>query len=158
MQGIAKALLVSLMAAICIVLFINMIFFFPWYMTLISETYGLSQAAANDNYIKQSYYDDTLDRLRNRPIFRDKPWKITITVANSDNRNAVGYDDEDLYSSYDLHHDLKPYRQRGHPVTVTIEAVYPLSITLWGRKYEQELPASFSLTVVGLKHYKDLDL
>ncbi|HOA97866.1 MAG TPA: hypothetical protein PKK29_08850, partial [Acetivibrio saccincola] len=51
----------------------------------------------------------------------------------------------------------KPYRQRGKPVTVEIRAVYPLSITLWGKEYERELPVSFSITTTGLKHYKDLD-
>jgi hypothetical protein len=51
----------------------------------------------------------------------------------------------------------KPYRQRGEPLTVEIKAVYPFSITLWGKKLEREIPVQFSMSTTGLKHYKDLD-
>ncbi len=155
MQGFAKAVLAAILVSICIMLFTNMVFFFPWYMTLITETFNLSQIAASDNYIKQSYHDDSLDRIKDRPIFRDKASFIDITAINSDGDDAVGRDDESYYE--DLGEYDKPYRQRGEPVTVEISAVYPLSITLWGTKYEKELPVSFSITSVGLKHYKDLD-
>ena len=155
MQGIAKAVLIAILVSICLLLFVNLVFFFPWYMTLVTETFNLSQAAASDNYIKQSYYDDTLERLKNRPIFRDKPDKIVITVKNSDDYTAVGDNDETIYA--ELTELEKPYRQRGNSVSIKVEAVYPLSITLWGNKVEQEIPVSFSLTTIGLKHYKDLE-
>lgn len=155
MQGLAKGVLVTILVSISMLLFVNFVYFFPWYATLVTEAYHLSQAAANDNYLKQSYYDDALDRLRDRPIFRDKRDKIAIKVSNADNRSAVGGDDETLYESY-AEWD-KPYRQRGEPVTVTIEAVYPLSVTLWGKKYEREVPVSFTIKTTGLKHYKDLE-
>ncbi|MDD2234880.1 MAG: hypothetical protein PHV03_08275 [Desulfitobacteriaceae bacterium] len=155
MQGIAKAILISILVTICIMLFSNMIFFFPWYMTLVTETFNLSQVAANDNYIKQSYYDDALDRLQNRPIFRDKPYDITIKATNDSGYFAVGDDDETIY--LDLTEIEKPYRQRGRPIEVKVSAVYPFSITLWGKKLERELPVNFLLTTTGLKHYKDLE-
>ena len=47
--------------------------------------------------------------------------------------------------------------QRGETLTVTISAVYPLQVTLWGRLVEKEIPLSFTFKAVGLKHYKDLD-
>lgn len=158
MQGIAKAVLITILVSICILLFVNLVFFFPWYMTLVTETFNLSQAAANDNYIKQSYYDDTLARLKDRPIFEDKAGDIVITVKNASGYTAVGNDYEEIYENESLIELDKPYRQRGKPITIEIEAVYPLSITLWGNKVEKEIPVSFSLTAVGLRHYKDLPI
>ncbi|KKC49193.1 hypothetical protein VE23_22265 [Paenibacillus sp. D9] len=154
MRGIAKALLATMLVSVAIMLFTNLVFFFPWYTTLIVETFNLSQVAAGDNYVKRSYYDDALDRLKNRPIYREKANDIKLTVVNADDYDAVGSDDE---ASYENATEIqKPYRQRGKPVKVTLSAVYPLSITVWGRKIEEEVPVSFSLTTVGLKHYKDL--
>ncbi|MCJ8011824.1 hypothetical protein MUG84_08720 [Paenibacillus sp. KQZ6P-2] len=155
MRGLAKSVLVAILVSVCIMMFTNLVFFFPWYMTLVVETFNLSQAAASDNYIKQSYYDDALDRMRNRPIYRDKAEDIRIAVTNESGYSAIGGDDEEAYAA--LTEWEKPYRQRGKSVTVTVSAVYPLKVTLWGKKYEQEIPASFSLTTIGLKHYKDLD-
>lgn len=156
MQGIAKAILTTIVVTICLMLFINLVFFFPWYMTLVTETFNLSQVAASDNYIKQEYYDDALDRLKDRPIFREKADRIVITVTNDSGYTAVGDNDETVYEY--VTELEKPYRQMGRPVKVEVKAVYPLSITLWGKKLERELPVSFSLTTIGLKHYKDLEL
>lgn len=155
MQGVAKALLITIIVSVCIMLFTNLVFFFPWYMTLVVETFNMSQIAASDNYIKQSYYDDAMERLSDRPIFREKAEDIEIIVTNNSGGRAVGRDDESYYEG--LSENQKPYRQRGKPVTVEIRAVYPLSVTLWGKEYERELPVSFSITTTGLKHYKDLD-
>jgi|BioPla2DNA2_1021312.scaffolds.fasta_scaffold139958_3 hypothetical protein len=76
MQGVAKAVLISILVLACILLFINMIFFFPWYMAIVVESFNLSQAAANYNYIKQLF---------------------------------------------------KPYRQRGSPVSIKVEAVVEIA-------------------------------
>ena len=156
MQGMAKAVLISILVSVCILLFVNLVFFFPWYMTLVIETFNLSQVAANDNYIKQSYYDDALERLKDRPIFRDKADKIVISAINEGECTAVGDNDETTYE--ELTELQKPYRQRGEPVTVEVSAVYPVSITIWGNKVETDIPVSFSLTAIGLKHYKDLEM
>lgn len=155
MAGIARAVLVTIIVSICLLLFINLALFFPWYITLITETFHLSQVVASDNYLKESYYDDALDRLQERPIFRDKRHAIKISVKNADQYDAIGYNDETFY--IDRAKFEKPYRQRGEPINVEISAVYPLTITLWGEKYEQEIPISFSMTTTGLKHYKDLE-
>lgn len=154
MRTFAKSILVSILAAICVLLFSNLVYFFPWYMTLVVETFNVSQVVASDNYLKQTYHDDALDRLRERPIFAQKADQIQIEAENEDGNSVVGYDDAAYYE--DLPENDKPYRQRGEPVKVTIHAVYPLHIELWGERYEQEIPVSFSLTATGLKHYKDL--
>lgn len=155
MRGVAKSFLVAIVVAASIMVFTNLVFFFPWYMTLVIETFNLSQVAAGDNYIKQSYYDDALKRLKERPIYREHPDQIEIEAVNEDNGRAIGNDDETVYATAtELE---KPYRQRGEPVTVTVRAVYPLSVRLWGEELRTEIPVSFSLTSVGLKHYKDLE-
>lgn len=154
MQAFAKSILISILVSVCILMFTNLIFFFPWYMALVVETFNLSQIAAADNYVKQSYYTDTLDRLKERPIFEKKPEKIKITVTNKAGASAIGVDNENWY--FDLAEVNKPYRQRGEPIVVRIDAVYPLSITVWGEEIEREIEVSFSLQTTGLKHYKDL--
>jgi len=159
MQGVAKAVLVAIIVSICFLLFLNFALFFPWYSTLVIETFNLSQIAAKDNYVKQSYYENALENLKERPIYKDKSDKIEIEIMNSDYREAVGFDDESIYTNEDYGYSDwdKPYRQRGEPITVTIKAVYPFTVTLWGKKYEREFPVEFSLQTIGLKHYKDLD-
>ena len=155
MQGIAKSVLITILVSICFLLFTNLIFFFSWYSTLILETFNLTQVAASDNYIKQDYYEDALDRLQDRPIFREKANDIAIKALNDSGFSAIGDNDEIIYET--APEMDKPYRQRGQPIEVEISAVYPLTVTLWGKQFEQEIPVSFSLTTSGLKHYKDLD-
>ncbi|WP_223068041.1 hypothetical protein [Paenibacillus caui] len=155
MSGFAKSILVSIIIAICILLFTNLVFFFPWYTTMIIETFNVSQVVASDNYLKRTYYDDAMERLKERPIYSQKADDIKIVAENESGQSVLGEDDASVYE--DLPEGDKPYKQRGEPVKVTIRAVYPLSIELWGKKYEQEIPVSFSLTTTGLKHYKDLE-
>ena len=62
MQGIAKAVLLTILTSVTILLFVNLAFFFPWYLTLVTETYSVSQIVAGDNYLKESYYEDALER------------------------------------------------------------------------------------------------
>ncbi len=154
MQAFAKSILISILVSVCLLLFTSLIFFFPWYMTLVVETFNLSQIAAGDNYVKQTYYDEALHKLRDRPIFRDKADEINIEVLKDGGGSAIGYDDETLY--YYLGDNEKPYRQRGESITVRISAEYPFSITLWGEPLERPFPIQFELKTVGLKHYKDL--
>lgn len=155
MRGVAKAVVAVILSSAAILVLLNLAFFFPWYMTLINETYNVSQIVAGDNYMKQMHYEDAMDRLKERPIFRDKQDKIKIEIMNADNREAVGSNNEADYFNVD--ESQKPYLQRGEPLTVKISAVYPFTVTLWGKKFEQELPVSFSMSTTGLKHYKDLD-
>jgi archaellum component FlaF (FlaF/FlaG flagellin family) len=154
MQGIAKAILISILVSASILLFSNLVVFFPWYMTLVIETFNLSQVASCDNYIKISYYEDALYKLENTPIFNKNATNINITVTNAYGRTAKGYDDENRYAD-DSEYD-KPYLQRGEEITITISANFVPRITLWGKEIERYIPVSFTLKPVGLKHYKDL--
>lgn len=158
MRAFAKSILVSILVAAAIVVFTNFIYFFPWYTTLIVETFHVTQIVASDNYLKEEHKDNVLESLKERPIFRQRAEDIKISVKKEpddrDEHSAEGENDASVYAS--VTEEFKPYRQRGNPVTVTIKAVYPFNITLWGREIERELPVSFTLKTVGLKHYKDL--
>lgn len=155
MRGFAKASFISIVVVIALFIFTSFIYFFPWYTTLIVETFNISQIAAGDNYLKQRYYDDTLERLKDKPIFRDNRDKIKIIVENEDGRKAIGYNDEELYEG-SMEGD-KPYKQRGHTIEVELRAIYPLKVTVWGKTYTKDVPVSFTMKTVGLKHYKDLE-
>jgi len=160
MAAAIKAVLAAILAAAALFIVTQLVFFFPFYMTIITETFSLANVAAYDNYVKQSYYDNSLEGLRERPIFNKAPSSIKIEILNADNRDAVGDDDEFYYNSYEGIYlpggGYKPYRQRGEPITVNITAVYPLEISLWGRPLRREIPVSFSMTTIGLRYYKDL--
>lgn len=155
MKGFAKVTFMSIVVTVALYVLTSFIYFFPWYTTLIVETFNVSQIVAGDNYLKQGYYDDTLARLKAKPIFKEYPGEVQITVLNDDGRDAIGDNDEEIYES-SVEGD-KPYKQRGNPLTVEISAAYPLKATLWGKTYTRKETFTFTMKTVGLKHYKDLE-
>ncbi len=155
MKGVAKATLISIVVTIALFMFTSFINFFPWYTTLIVETFNISQIVAGDNYLKESYHVDALARLKSRPIFEEYSNEIEIKVETEDGKKGIGIDDETAYET-SVDQD-KPYRQRGHTITVELSAVYPLKITIWGKTYVRKINMPFTMKTVGLKHYKDLD-
>ncbi len=155
---------------------------FPFYMTIVTETYNLANIASADNYIKEQYYEDALEDLRDRPLFNNAYTQdAEIYVLNEegiellemagssgtikerlDSINfgdgwAVGSNDEYDYAVTDGP-DGKPYRQQGRPVQIVVTAEYPFQFTMWGRDAGFNVPVSFSITTNGLKYYKDLPM
>ncbi len=154
MRGVAKAVLASIFISMFLLIFSSFIYFFPWYATLVVETFNISQVVAGDNYLKESYYNDALDRLKSRPLYRDVA--ILVDKEGYDSgRSARGVDDEKVYEN--LSESEKPYRQRGESIIVTVKAKYPLHIKIMGEYHERLIEVSFKMKTVGLKHYKDLD-
>jgi hypothetical protein len=162
LKSVIKVVLAAILATTALFTVTQLLFFFPFYMTVVTETFNLANVAANDNYVKQSYYTDCLEGIQARPIFKKNPSSVVIVVKNVDGKDAIGEDNEFDY----VYHDginlpdggSKPYRQRGNPVTVTINAVYPLEMSLWGRPIKHNVPVSFQMTAIGLRYYKDLDM
>ena len=169
MAAAVKAILISLIATAALFLLVHLAFFFPFYMTIVVETFNLANVAANDNYVKYEYWRNSLDDLQNRPMF-SKAWDIKqdciVIEAKKGARDenygsAIGYAGE---SGTDFYYDEegwadqdKPYRQRGFPVTVTVSASYPFEVSMWGRTVTRLWPVSFSITTIGLKYSKDLE-
>jgi len=154
MDAVGKLALKAIIISALVVFLSKVAALFPFYMTIVVESFNLANAAAADNYIKQPSYDAALAALCERPLFNRNPGSVTIEVQNADGGRAVGSDNE---YDYDGLAD-KPYRQRGRPLQVTVSALYPFEFTLWGRPVGFDVPVSFSLTVIGLKYYKDLPM
>ena len=162
MTSVIKAILTAIISATALIIVTQLVFFFPFYMTIVTETLNLANVAANDNYVKKTYYTDCLEGIKARPIFSKRSSSVIIEIKNADGWDAVGDDDEFSYSAYD---DIalpgggyKPYRQRGEAITVSVSAVYPLDLSLWGRPIHHDVPVSFQMTTIGLRYYKDLDM
>lgn len=158
MVAFAKAIIITLFATLGFIVVTNLIFFFPWYMTMIYETYNLTQIAASDNYVGELVYEEILDNLRARPIFNEEADKVKIEVTNANESTfgfAIGNDNASIYANES--DGNKPYVQRGEEIRVTIKAQYPFKLTVFGNEIRALLPVEFSLTTIGLRHYKDLD-
>lgn len=149
MTGFAKAILISILVATVFVVFTNFVMFFPWYMTLVYETYNLASVAANYNYLPKDEKEFILNNLKNKPIFKECSEKIKI---NSDREGDYSYE---YYK--DLDNSLKPYGQRGETFYVEICAAFPFRIELAGSERRMDYEVSFRLPVTGIRYYKDLD-
>jgi hypothetical protein len=161
MAAPAKVALYGLVSAVLFVMITQAAIFFPFYMTVVLETFNIANIAANDNYVKQTYYDDALDNLRSRPIFSKSPASVRIDARRADIdyvNSAVGNDDEFYYDENNIPDNEKPYRQRGERITVTVSADYALETPVWSTTIITRIPVSFSMTTIGLKYYKDLPL
>lgn len=159
MASLGRTAIGAILVSVIIVFLSKLAALFPFYMTMVTETFNLANIAAADNYIKFQYYDASINDvtgLRSRPLFNQNPWQVEIEVLNEDRESALGNDSEFYYIGEDDYN--KPYRQRGKPITIIIRALYPFQFELWGRPVGFDVPVSFSLTTIGLKYYKDLPM
>jgi hypothetical protein len=156
MAGVAKAVLVAMLAGTVILLLTQVAAFLPFYMSLVVTTSSLANAVAVDNYLHETLYEDTLAELQARPLFSKLSDRVEIEVENGTGFNS-GSDTPDDYSMIEGEAG-KPYKQRGEPINVTVSAAYPLEMTVWGNTITMEVPVTYSITTVGLRYYKDLDM
>jgi len=162
MAGFAKAILVSILAVAAIFLLYNLAYFFPWYLEVIETTFQVSQMVATDNYLTYGNYTDVYDKLREKPIFRERAGteflKIEAFHVGSRTDSAIenSYHSLEYYYALDREED-KPYAQMGNLVTITVSATYPFRMKMLGRDFSAaDIPVKFSMTTVTTKHYKDL--
>ena len=167
MAGFGRAVLIAMIAVASLMVLFNLAFFFPWYLTMVETGFAVSQHIATDNYLRCEYYDSMMYDLGNYPIFDKRQDKIEIKALHSDgftNAIATVYGDpEDFYDG-----SYRPYVQMGNPVLITVSAVYPFQMTLFGAPIQDliaargidpallDIPVSFSMTTTTTKHYKDL--
>lgn len=182
MAALGKMVIGAILISVTIMFLSSLAMLFPFYMTIVTETFKLANIAAADNYVKERYYDDALEGLRSRPLFnRDNTDDAEIYVFNAvgielldwdgSGRTiqakseslrggegwAVGSNSEFDYNDIDGASG-KPYRQQGSKIRVIITAEYPFEFSLWGQPAGFNVPVSFSLTTNGLKYYKDLPM
>jgi hypothetical protein len=156
MATYGKTVIGAILISTLVVFLAKVAALFPFFMTMVTETFNLANIASADNYIKDSYYQQSLKDLRERPFFNKLPDRVEINVYNASDRWAVGSDDE--YEYINDSPDNKPYMQKGDPVRIEVKAKYPFEFTIWGQTVSYEAPMSFRLTCYGLKYYKDLDM
>jgi hypothetical protein len=181
--GMVRAVILAMIAASCLVLFMNLAFFFPWYLTLVEKGFVVSQMVATDNCLRYVYNDDLLTELRDYPIFHDvDPDKIKIVADHlfedgTYRETAIQDVNKDLADYYDINEcdcpierdeltycQHRPYAQMGGRVRVTISAPYRLQMKLFGKDIHEfgdigdfgDIHMSFSINTTTTKHYKDL--
>jgi len=158
MAGFLRAILIAILAMASMVIFFNMAYFFPWYLTMVETGFAVSQMIATDNYLTWHNYDSTVTNLRAAPIYNKvDESKIDIEAVHDNGDDAI----ERVYHSPDeYYYDIapKPYVQMGELVRVTVYASYPFQMTLFGEPLDLlDLDFSFSMNTTTTKHYKDLD-
>ncbi|MCX7748174.1 MAG: hypothetical protein N2645_15010 [Clostridia bacterium] len=149
MAGFAKAILVSLLVTVAFLIFSNFIFFFPWYMTMMYETFHLSLASAQNNYLQKSEIAAIRSKLEKQPGFKDYKDDLVISCTR------IGDHEPEYYK--DKPDSEKPYKQRGEQIEVSIKAVYPFKLKIAGTEKKIPLEMNFSLKTTGLRYYKDLE-
>ena len=182
MATLGKMVIGAILLSVLIMFLSSIAMLFPFYMTIVTETFNLANIAAADNYVKELYYDESLEGLRELPLFNDaSTGDAEIFVFNADgialldldvsNRPirdkasslrysegwAVGSNSEFDYNNIDGAFG-KPYRQQGSKLRIIVTAEYPFEFTIWGQPVGFNVPVSFSLTTNGLKYYKDLPM
>lgn len=141
MRLVANSILVTLILSVIFVTFSNFILFFPWYLTLVYETYHLSVQSAAENYISSQMIRDVREDLSNRPIYkRMGPGDIEIFM-----------DDVKVTEQSRL-----DYKQRGQTFTVAIQCRFPFEVRLSGIDFRRDIAVKFQIPTTGLKFYKDL--
>jgi len=161
MAGFLKAILISVITVAAIIVFVNMAFFFPWYMEVIQTTFKISQIVSTDNYLARDYYEGFMDELAGKPIFRDRAENVAIEAVHENGKNAIeesGPHDVDTFYYPISDEESKPYVQMGNLVTITVHATYPFRMKMFGRPVTAaDIPVSFSMTTATTRHYKDLE-
>jgi len=166
MLAFGRAILITLIAGVSLLIFLNLAFFFPWYLTMVEAGFAVSQMIATENYLTKDHYDDIKTRLQSCPIFSVLPDDVEIEAKHYNGKPAIEYTYNSLENYYAIadsdackdEFTGKPYVQMGNPVRVTIYASYPFQMTLFGNPITlTPIDLTFSMTTTTTKHYKDLD-
>lgn len=136
MAGFAKTILVSILVVVVFLIFTNLVYFFPWYMTLAYETYNLATMAANYNYLSEGDELLVLDKLKNTSVFKENPDSVKI---ESDRKGEINKG------------------QRGELFYVAIKADFPFEVEMSGVEIKKSFTFEYRLPVTGIKFYKDLE-
>jgi hypothetical protein len=141
MKFMANSILVVLIMTIFIMVFSNFILFFPWYLTLIYQTYNLSIQASGENYVTNLMVIDVKNDLKSRPIF-NKMEEGDIKINMND---------------MELDGVMEPqYLQRGESFAVGIECSFPFEINVGETRFKRSVRVKFEVPTTGLKYYREL--
>jgi hypothetical protein len=184
LTGLVRAIILVMVAVPSLVLFLNLAFFFPWYLTMVETGFTVSQTIASNNYLPCEEHDRMMDKLLEYPVFKKRAQDIEIKAWHIDaDKDAIEHTDtKKTYLCGKNLHDAsccyygdptlgadeddykgKPYVQMGHLVQITVTAAYPLQLTLFGKDIHDfdglnfpDIEVSFVMNTTTTKHYKDL--
>lgn len=148
MKTVANSILATLIVSIFLLTFTNFIMFFPWYLTLVFETFNLSTQAASVNYVKPDMVKFTEEDLEKKPLFKDPLVKDTIKIRMNGIQISSSDDDSLIKSFY--------CKQRGVVFKVSVTASFPFIIKAFERTYAKKQEVTFELPATGVKYYKEL--
>lgn len=146
MRGVANSILIAMLVGVFITTFSNFIMFFPWYFTLVYETFNVSIRASNINYIDSTITKEARDDLINRPIF-NKLSRGDIKILMNDTEISENNEQNTFIS----------YLQRGETFDVTIESKFPFIIKFGDVDFRREAEIKFTIPTTGIRYYKDLE-
>lgn len=142
MKFMANAILATLIITIFIMVFSNFILFFPWYLTLMYQTYNISIQAAGENHVSSCMAMDAKEDLVRRPIFSkmgEEDIRVFMNDLEIDNFNEPAY------------------LQRGERFNVGLECTFPFEVKVGGAALVRGVSVSFEIPTTGLRYYKDLE-
>lgn len=148
MKTVANSILAALLVSIFLLTFTNFIMFFPWYLTLVFETFNLSTQAAGANYIKPEMVRFIEDDLKSRPLFKNPAVKDMVYVQMDGSRIRPSDDEISVKTAY--------CKQRGSAFKVSITASFPFIIKAFGNTFTRTQEVTFELPTTGVRYYKEL--
>ncbi len=154
MKAVANTILAVILVSIFILTFTNFVLLFPWYLTLVYETAGLSTDAAAVNGVTENMIDNVINDLQGKPLFKRKMSDLKIYINDGTDED---FEHEVSTAVFSDSNEVKYRRQRGEKIKIGIEAVFPFDIKVFGVTYSYEMPIRFDLSSMGIRYYKDLD-
>ncbi|NMB34504.1 MAG: hypothetical protein GX992_09830 [Clostridium sp.] len=143
MKGIANSILAAVLVSFFILSFTNFLLFFPWYLTLVYNTFNVATEASIVNYVTGDMVENVIADLESKPLYRDNIDGVRVYMDNT--QVVRGRDNTALRL------------QKGQSFNVSIEGRFPFSIKVFGREFEKKLSVKFTIPSTGIRYYKDMD-
>ena len=117
--------------------------FFPWYLTLVYNTFNVATEASIVNYVTGDMVENVISDLESKPLYRDNISYVKVYM--NDHVIKKGENDTNLRL------------QKGQSFNVSIEAQFPFVVKVFGQEFERKLPIKFTIPTTGVRYYKDMD-
>ncbi|NLM59650.1 MAG: hypothetical protein GX194_11175 [Clostridium sp.] len=143
MKGVANSILAIILCSFFILSFTNFMLFFPWYLTLVYNTFNVATEASIVNYVTGDMVENVISDLESKPLYRDNISYVKVYM-----NNRVIKEGEN---------DTNLRLQKGESFNVSIEAQFPFVVKVFGQEFEKKLPIKFTIPTTGVRYYKDMD-
>jgi hypothetical protein len=143
MKGVANSILAVILVSFFILSFTNFLLFFPWYLTLVYNTFNTATEASIVNYVTGDMVGNVISDLESKPLYKD--YIGDVKVYMNDDVIREGENDTNLRL------------QKGDSFNVSIEAQFPFVVKVFGKEFEGKLPIKFTIPTTGVRYYKDMD-